>query len=155
MMLGALLLATTIAVAAPAQDPADIAQREFIALSHGTVDRSQLTPRLSTALSDAEVASTASHLAPLGDLKRMGLNSTHHLQGETQYIFIMVCADDNIRMMLSFSQDGLIDYISFLPWPGGGSAPYIGPAGYGDPRLPEENENPGNVTPVIPNPALR
>lgn len=140
-MLGALLLATIIALAAPSQDPADIAQREFIALSHGSIDRSQLTPRLSTAFSDAEVATTAAHLAALGDLKRMGLNSTHHLQGETQYIYIMVCADGNIRMMLSFSQDGQVDYIDFLPWPGGASPTFLPPTGYGDPWTPEQVPN--------------
>ncbi len=155
-MFWATILATSISlspvVADLTYDPADVAQREFIALSHGTIVRSDLTARMSAALTDSEVSATGAQLAPLGDFKRMGLNSTRHIGGDTEYAYIMVCAGGNVRMSLVFSPDGRVDSIGFEPWAVGGSPAYIGPAGYGDAtqNMGQNSSTPPN-NPASPN----
>jgi hypothetical protein len=144
-MFWATILATSIslspAVADLTHNPADVAQREFIALSHGTIVRSDLSARMSAALTDSEVSATGAQLAPLGDFKRMGLNSTRHVEGDTEYAFIMVCTGGNVRMALLFAPDGQVDKITFEPWAVGGSPAYIGPPGYGDPSQTNMGQN--------------
>jgi hypothetical protein len=153
--------------AAPAQDPAQVAQREFTALQRGIIDRSHYSLRLTNSLSDAEITTTKAYLAKLGDLKRMGLNATRRINAESVYTYIMVCADGNAQMTLSLNDVGLIDGMFFSSWPCTVSAscpgwppfPFIltaSSSGYGDPEGPNSpNPNGGGYNPPPDPPAPR
>jgi hypothetical protein len=108
--------ASSAVPAAQTPDPAQVAQKEFIALAHGSIDRSHYTQKMATSLTDANISTAAKYLATLGDLKRLGLNSTHRINGESVYEYIMVCADGNTPMTLSLNQAGLVDGIFFGSW---------------------------------------
>jgi hypothetical protein len=119
MFLVTLALATQLSNAPV--DPTAIAQTEFSALEHGTVDRSHYSARMTAALSAGVLSALSAKLSPLGDLKRLGFNAVRHVQNEDVYSYVLVCANGTVLMKFALDPDRLIDGVNFQPW--GGSAP--------------------------------
>jgi hypothetical protein len=105
------------AVAAPSEDPkiTALAKGEFVALQQGKIDRSHYTAKTSAALSDTLITQTGAQLAQLGDLKSITLDAVQMVQGDTVYLYTLVCANGSLKMTLALTKDGLIDGIYFRP----------------------------------------
>lgn len=110
-------VASPAATATPLGDPkiTALAKGEFTALQHGKIDRSHYTEKAAPAFTDAIVAQTAAYLGPLGDLKTITLAATQQIQGDTVYLYTLVCANGSVKMTLALDKDDLIDGIYFRP----------------------------------------
>ena len=102
-------------VPTPAPDPAVLARAEdwFGRIEAGAIDRSQLTPEMNRALTDASLKDVASQMAPRGKAKSFEQVQTGSKDGSAFYVYSVTLASGD-RWLYVFALDLATKKISGL-----------------------------------------
>jgi hypothetical protein len=113
---------TSSASAAPAPgptvDPAITAKaKEWLhRFQTGDIDRSQLEPSMSTALTDDVVKQLKDELAPLGDAQSFTITSQQSLgEGITAYVYRVAFKSSSVNEIIAFDANGKISGFRLTP----------------------------------------